>query len=214
MLLLCCANIASFTSSRRTLHEPHCNLPYHGSSHPYLVASLQKAINHEASYNLRQVATVAGTLVATDGRSPFTTVMLALDAQLTVQPGEELSGAHPEIDLGDFLPLRSERLRNRLITQVTIPMNVRLAYQYVARSPADRPVVCAAVVSWPSGRTRLVLGGYGSAPLLAFDGGEPGGAEIAARSAYSQAGDEWASADYRQEMVSILTKRCLQQLTS
>ncbi|MCJ7661114.1 MAG: FAD binding domain-containing protein, partial [Anaerolineales bacterium] len=41
-----------------------------------------KAIQHEATYNLRQVATVAGTLVSAGGRSPFTTAMLALDASI------------------------------------------------------------------------------------------------------------------------------------
>jgi CO/xanthine dehydrogenase FAD-binding subunit len=175
---------------------------------------LQNAIDHEAGYNLRQVATVAGTLVAADGSSPFTTVMLALDAQLTIQPGEESSGNPQVTGLGDILPLRSEQLRSRLITQVSIPTNVRLAYETIARTPADRPVVCASAVVWPSGRTRVVLGGYGLAPVLAFDGGESNGAEIAAKSAYSQAGDEWASGEYRQEMAGILTHRCLQQLVS
>ena len=179
-----------------------------------LAVTLQKAITHEATYNLRQVATIAGTLVAADGRSPFTTAMLALDAQLTIRPGEESSGNPQAISLGDILPLRSERLQRRLITQVTIPVKVRLAYEFVARSPADRPIVCASVAVWPSGRTRVVLGGHGQAPILAFDGPEADGAEIAARSAFSQAGDEWASAEYRQDIAGLLTRRCLQQLVS
>jgi CO/xanthine dehydrogenase FAD-binding subunit len=192
-----------------TLEVFQKSLDQHRASHSDLVAALQKAINHEATYNLRQVATVAGTLVAADGRSPFAAVMLALDAQLTIQPGEKSPAVAQEIKLGDILPLRSERLRGRLITQVTIPMNARLAYEYVARSPADRPIVCALVTVWPSGRTRVVLGGHGGAPVLAFDGADSEGAEIAARSAYSQAGDEWASAEYRQDMADVLTRRCL-----
>jgi len=165
-----------------------------------------KVVGHEATYNLRQVASVAGTLVAADGRSPFATLLLALDAALTLQPGDE------QVGLGDLLPLRGERLEGRLITQVTIPSNVRMAYEYVARTPADRPIVCAAVIQWPSGRTRLALGGYGAAPVLAFDGTESEGLETAARSAYSQAGDEWASAAYRQEIAGILAARCLKNL--
>jgi CO/xanthine dehydrogenase FAD-binding subunit len=190
------------------------SLNMYRASYSDLVTALQSAITHEATYNLRQVATVAGTLVAADGRSPFTTVMLALDAQLTIQPGEKPSGIPQTISLGDVLPLRTVRLRSRLITQVTIPMNLRLAYEYVARSPADRPIVCASVAVWPSGRTRVVLGGHGRAPVLAIDGAGAEGAEIAARSAYSQAGDEWASAEYRQEMAGLLTRRCLQHLVS
>jgi CO/xanthine dehydrogenase FAD-binding subunit len=165
--------------------------------------ALKAAILHEASHNLRQVATVAGTLVSADGRSPFTTVLLALDAALTIQPGVE------SIGLGDLLPLRAERLPHRLITRVTIPTNVRLAYQYVARTPADRPIVCVAAAQWHSGRTRLAVGGFGPAPRLAFDGTESEGAPLAARSACSQAQDAWASAEYRQEVAQVLAQRCL-----
>ena len=179
-----------------------------------LAAVLQKAITHEATYNLRQAATVAGTLVAADGRSPFATAMLAMDAQLSILPGEATSHNPQAANLGDILPLRSERLPHRLITQVSIPVKARLAYEFVARSPADRPIVCASVSVWPSGRTRVALGGHGTAPVLAFDGPDSSGAEIAARSAYSQAGDEWASAEYRQDVAGILTRRCLEQLAS
>jgi CO/xanthine dehydrogenase FAD-binding subunit len=171
-----------------------------------LPEGLVTAIHHEATYNLRQVASIAGTLVSADGRSPLATAMLALDALLRIQPGDE------SIDLGDLMPLRSERLRGRLIVLVSFPLNARLAYAYVARTPADRPIVCAALAAWPSGRVRLALGGFGGAPTLAFDGMESAGVEIAARSAYGQAGDQWASAEYRQEIVGVLARRCLSEL--
>jgi CO/xanthine dehydrogenase FAD-binding subunit len=173
---------------------------------PGLQPALGRAILHEATYNLRQVATVAGTLVSADGRSPFATAMLALDAALNLLPGDD----NP-LALGDLLPVRAERLYRRLITMVTIPLNVQLAYEYVARTPADQPIVCVAAAVWPSGRTRLALGGYGTTPLLAFDGSEANGAEIAAQSAYAQAGDEWASAEYRMEIAGILARRCIQE---
>ena len=170
------------------------------------LAGLHQAIAREATYNLRQVGTVAGALVTAGGRSSFATAMLALDANLWLEPGEE------QVCLGDLLPLRPGRLSQRLITRITIPLNARLAYETVARSPADLPIVCAAVAVWPSGRTRVALGGFGSSPALAFDGTEAEGVEIAARAAYSQAGDEWASAEYRQEMAGVLVKRCANQL--
>jgi len=171
-----------------------------------LPADLTAAIHHEASYNLRQVATIAGTLIAAGGRSPFTTALLALDANVHILPEDQ------DLSLGDLLPFRSERLLGRLISWVAIPLNARLAYEYVARTPADQPIVCAAAAVWPSGRVRLALGGYGSSPRLVFDGSEPAGAEVAAQSAYSQAEDEWASASYRQEIAGVLAKRCLEKL--
>jgi len=171
-----------------------------------LIEGLQKAITHEATYNLRMAASVAGTLVASGGRSPLTTALLALDTALLIQPGDE------QVGLGDLLPRRTERLPHRLITRLTLPLSARLAYEYVARSPADRPIVCAAVAIWPSGRVRAALGGYGAGPRLAFDGTEANGIGIAAESAYSHCGDEWASADYRREIAGVLVERCLQIL--
>jgi CO/xanthine dehydrogenase FAD-binding subunit len=177
---------------------------------PELPTAVAAVIRHEATYNLRQVATLAGTLVSAGGRSPFTTAMLALDASL------QLQGAADKVDiqLGDFLPVRKERLRGRLITSISIPVQARLAYEVIARTPADLPIVCVVLAQWPSGRTRVALGGYGNAPLLAMDGPEASGASTAAGAAYSQAGDEWASAAYRQEMAAILTQRCLEALGS
>jgi CO/xanthine dehydrogenase FAD-binding subunit len=175
---------------------------------PGLAEAIYRAVRNETTFNLRQVATVAGTLVAAGGRSPFATVMLALDARLTILPDEEA------INLGDLLPFRFERLHRRLITKISIPASVRLAYEYVARTPADQPLVCAAVARWPSGRTRLAVGGHGAAPVLAMDGPEADGVEVAARAVYSQAGDEWASAEYRAEMAVVLTNRCQAKLAS
>ena len=63
-----------------------------------LPGDLPLAVEKEASYNLRQAASLAGTLVAADGRSPLTTAMLALEAVLTLLPGDE------QIDIG-FQPL-------------------------------------------------------------------------------------------------------------
>jgi CO/xanthine dehydrogenase FAD-binding subunit len=184
--------------------------------------ALREVILHEATNNLRNVATIAGTLVGADGRSPLATALLALDARLVVVPGTHSfpmgeAGNQSEdalektiVSLGDLFPLRREALSGRLITQVQVPLNAQLAYEYVARTPADRPLVCAAAVRWPSGRTRLALGGYGLAPVLALDGPEGGGLEPAARDAYSQAGDAWASAEYRSEMAAVLARRCIE----
>jgi CO/xanthine dehydrogenase FAD-binding subunit len=173
---------------------------------PRLQPALARAIRHEAAHNLRETGTVAGTLLAATGRSPFTTACLALDVRLTLLPGDET------LDLGDLLPVRQEVLPGRLATHVTIPLNADLAYEFVARSPADQPLVCVAAARWPSGRTRVALGGHGKAPLLAFDGTEADGAEIAARDAYNDAQDQWASAEYRREIAATLTRRCLGEL--
>jgi CO/xanthine dehydrogenase FAD-binding subunit len=168
-----------------------------------LPGDLSKVIRLEAAYNTRHMASVAGALVSADGRSPFTTALLSLDATLTLQPKNE------EIGLGDFLPLRTYKLKGRLITQITLSNKVNFGFDYVSRTPSDRPIVCVAGTKWPSGRTRIAVGGFGDAPTLAFDGPDDHGAVTAAKNTYEQAGDQWAGADYRQEVASILTSRVL-----
>jgi CO/xanthine dehydrogenase FAD-binding subunit len=115
-------------------------------------------------------------------------------------------------DLGEILPMRKNVLRGKLITKIEIPLNVKLAYESVARTPADKPIVCAALAQWDSGRTRLALGGWGGSPSVAMDGNEPGGLEDAAKNTAHDAADEWASAEYRSDVAAVLAKRCLESL--
>ena len=82
--------------------------------------------------------------IAADGRSPLATAFLALDGVLDVMGAGK---AVEQIGLGDLLPVRSEKLRGRLVTRVALPLNARLAYESVARTPADLPIVCAATSS-------------------------------------------------------------------
>jgi CO/xanthine dehydrogenase FAD-binding subunit len=168
--------------------------------------SLKKAIRLDAALNIRNAATVAGTLVTCDGRSAVATVMLALDARLTLTSKD----AAAPCPIGEFLPLRPRAL----ITSISIPLNVRSAFETVARSPLDKPIVCTAVAHWSSGRTRLALGGCHTAPLLAMDGTEPEGIEAAARNAFHESGDEWATSEYRSEIAATLAKRCLESVSS
>jgi CO/xanthine dehydrogenase FAD-binding subunit len=175
--------------------------------YPQTPSALKTALKLETPLNLRNMGTVAGTLVTCDGRSPFSSVMLALDAKLTVV-GRESS----VLSLGDLLPLRKELLRGKLITKIVIPLSTKLAFETVARSPADKPILCAALTQWPSRRVRLVIGGWGASPSLAMDGTEASGIEAAAHNAAYDALDQWASAEYRSNVAAVLAKRCLEQL--
>jgi putative selenate reductase FAD-binding subunit len=177
--------------------------------HENIPEALKTALKLEAPLNLRNAATAAGTLVAADGRSTFATCLLALDAKVTV-----ISDQSSVVSIGDFLPLRSENLAGKLITGIEIPLNAKLAFETVARTPADKPIVCAALAQWPSGRTRLSLGGYSKAPLLALDGTESEGFETAARNTFHEANDEWASAEYRMDIAATLANRCMESIST
>jgi len=182
--------------------------------------ALRLAIKLEAPLNLRNAATVAGTLVSCDGRSTFATVLLALDAKMELVKLNDSKIENRTSNIGDFLPLRN--LQGSLITSLTLPLNAKFAFEYVSRTPADKPIVCAALAQWNSGRTRLSLGGYGKSPMLAMDGTEAEGTssmdfilravETAARNAFHEATDEWASAEYRADIAGTLSKRCLEAI--
>jgi CO/xanthine dehydrogenase FAD-binding subunit len=108
--------------------------------------------------------------------------------------------------------MREKYKSSELITMVSFVTNIRFAYEYIARTPADQPIICTALAKWNSGRTRIALGGWGNAPILAADGPGSEGIEITARDAYSSAGDQWGSAEYRQEMAGVLSLRCLHRV--
>lgn len=173
--------------------------------------ALKTALRLEAPLNLRTSATVAGTLVTCDGRSTLAAVLLASDTKLAMTRLENSNIENRAISLGEFLPLRERQ--GALITAITVPLNVKLAFEYVSRTPADKPIVCAGLAQWNSGRTRLVVGGYGKSPLLAIDGTEAEGIETAARNAFHEATDEWASAEYRMDAAATLARRCLASLS-
>ena len=171
---------------------------------------LKSTLKLEAPFNLRNSATVAGTLVTCDGRSTFACALLALDAKLTMEHGPRNTKGQSSVvyGLGEFLPLRPRGL----ITKLTIPLNVKFAFDYVSRTPADKPIVCAALAQWTGGRSRLAIGGWGKSPSLAMDGTEAEGLESAARNACHEATDDWGSAEYRMDVASTLAKRCLSEM--
>lgn len=166
---------------------------------------LRRACRQEAGWNLRNMATLGGAAASGDGRSPLLTVLLALDARLRLEPGSE------EQALDAWLEARGKPPR-RLITEIVLPRPEAAAYEQVARSPADRPLVAAALARHGDG-WRVALGGYGERPVrvpqaeAALAMGDLSAAARAAGEAYRQAGDAWASAEYRSEVAAVLVRR-------
>ena len=170
--------------------------------------ALKTAIKLEAPLNLRNSATLAGTLVSSDGRSPFAAALLALDAKIETAIFDNSKVDYQISNIGEYLPLRS----TKLITKIVFPAQTKFAFEYTSRTPADKPIVSAALALWPSGRARLVIGGFGKSPTLAMDGTESAGVDSAARNACHEAADDFASADYRMDVAATLAKRCLEGL--
>ncbi len=177
-------------------------------AHPGADSEIKHAIRIDASENTRNIATVGGWLMSGDGRSLLTTTLLALDANLSWAPGTE------KIRLGDWLPLRAQNQPGVLLTEIAWHTGTKLVFEYVARSPKDRPILIVALAQWGSGRTRVALGGFGSVPIVAMDGMSADGVDIASRDAYFEAEDQWASAEYRREVAAKLALRCAARLNA
>lgn len=175
-------------------------------AHPGVHTEIKRAIQIDAGENIRNMATIGGWLVSGDGRSLFSTALLALDATLTWEPDQQ------RVRLGDWLPLRWQSQSGVLMTEVMWSTAPRMVFEYVARSPKDRPILIVAVAQWGSGRTRVALGGFGDAPIIAMDGPDSSGVDLASRDAFYDAEDQWATAQYRREVAAKLALRCLQHL--
>jgi len=176
------------------------------SDFPGLSEHLRRAIDNEANFNLRQKATLAGSIVSGDGRSTLLTALLALGGSLSWLPGPISQG------IGEFLLTRDTDWPGKLIEYVTIPLSAKILFSSIGRSPADLPIVCASVAVWPTGRVRIALGGFGLYPVLAMDAPDSGDAEFAVRDALAYSQDAWASKEYRQDAAVILVKRMLVEI--
>ena len=180
----------------------------HLLTHPKVDQEIKRAIKIDAAENIRNMATLAGWLITSDGRSILTTVLLALDAALTWEPESQ------KVLLGDWLPLRDQLPPAVLLTEIAWYPQLHVAFEYVARSPKDRPILVVAIAQWGSGRTRVVLGGTGQAPIVAMDGPDSSGVDFASHNAVYEANDHWATAQYRRDVAAKLALRCLERIDS
>jgi CO/xanthine dehydrogenase FAD-binding subunit len=180
-------------------------------------AALAAACQLEANLNLRNMATLGGTIMSGDSRSPLVTALLALDVEAQLEPSAE------KLSLDHLLDRRSDEGFQSLITSMRIPLDWRLAYDQVARAPNDRPIVCVAL-GYPEGKglakhARIVLGGFGLRPQRVpqaeqalSEGRGIDAAAAAAREAYGKTDDHWASGEYRSHVAGILVGRLLAEV--
>lgn len=164
------------------------------------------ALKIDASRNLRQTATIAGFIQCADGRSAFLTYLLAVDPMMTWLPGGQV------MQLGDWLPQRDDRQTYKLITQIGWSKKITVRFESIGRTPYDKPLLCCAVAKWPSGRLRVVVGGFGMLPLVALDGSQEDDIGLAIQNVCHEATDQWASAEYRQEVGMKLGNRLLNEM--
>ncbi|MGH2621497.1 MAG: FAD binding domain-containing protein [Anaerolineales bacterium] len=177
-----------------------------------LPPALVRACRLEAGWNIRNQATLGGTLFSGDGRSPLLTTLLAMGAELESAQGDS------RLPLAELFPLRAGRSPIGLITAIHVRRPDRLTYDQVARSPADLPQICVATAYFDaSDELRVGIGGYGRYPLLVHQASGEQARTLetvvqAAQEAFSKASDAWASAEFRAAVVGTLVRRLVREV--
>jgi CO/xanthine dehydrogenase FAD-binding subunit len=168
----------------------------------YANGVLVKALLDTASRNTREAATLAGSIVASDGKSPLLATLFALGAQLQVRAACEQAVA-----LEEFSPRAGTLILS--VTLPALPADMHAAYEKVARTPADLPIVCVAALTSAAG-VRLALGGVGDQMVL-IDADAPTLEEAVelAQASIDPPTDYFASSAYRREMIGVLVRRVL-----
>jgi len=180
-----------------------------------LPQTLREVCKRESGWNLRNMTSIAGTIMSSDGRSPLLTTLLALETQVAQQPGSKIQPLDQVLDQRDEV---------KLITHIQFEKPLWLLYDQVARSPADFPLVSVAVACWKREKWEqviLALGGYGTRPLKLEQGDPDLSHEMfiqfaikEAVSTFLDAGDAWASPEYRSKIAGTLVKRLLTEVLS
>jgi CO/xanthine dehydrogenase FAD-binding subunit len=168
-----------------------------------LPAGLIKSARREASINIRRAATIGGTLVTSDGRSPLLGCLLALDARIFWEPGNK------SIFLAEWLENDREKKPGKLISGIEFNTPEEVDYEDIARSPEDRPIAFVAVARWNTGETRVVIGGAGKSPLVGSDGSKNLITQMFDRHKYISVMEQAGYTSYQQATIQTLIERMI-----
>jgi len=175
----------------------------------------------EGNVNLRNMATVGGTVVVADPSSELLTALLAFDAQLTLYTPTETRRSLP-----DYLTQREQYFG--LITQVELDTRGRSASARLARTPADAPIIAATVRLVLNGdhceQAFIALAGVAERPIrlpeaeavLAGRSLTPERLDALAETvsqAISPPSDYRGSSDYRRQMAGVIVRRAVTLLS-
>jgi CO/xanthine dehydrogenase FAD-binding subunit len=170
-----------------------------------LPEGLAIAARRETSINIRRAATIGGTLITSDGRSPLLGCLLALDARLFWEPGNK------SIYLADWLSKEREKKPGKFISGLEFNTPDEVIYDDVARSPEDKPIAFVSAARWSTGETRIVIGGAGAFPILGSDGAKNLISKLFDRHNYTKIMDEAGFDTYQQAAIQTLIERIAPQ---
>ncbi len=157
---------------------------------------LRGATKREGPNTFRNAGTLGGAIVEANWESELLAALMVMECVLSIQG----TGSTRSITLADFLAEPAAALREGLLTQVSIKANGETLAAHVARTPADRAIVSAAVRKLDNGEVLLALSGVANVPLIVAPD------EV---QHLQPPGDFRGSSDYRHSMATVLTERVL-----
>ena len=169
------------------------------------IAAIEKAVMIEGGRNVRNSRTLHQHLFFCNGRSPLASILLAMDATLEFFPEQQT------LSLISFFAQR-KHLQDHFVKTIIIEGHPAVAFECIARSPLDLPLLIISIALWPDGRIRAAIGGFGKTPQEVYAGKDSQELLRSVKKITQDATDQWASAEYRQETAEILARRCLKQL--
>lgn len=185
---------------------------------------LAEAARRSATRNVRNVATLGGTVATADPLDELLLALLVLDAQVSLV---NLVGTR-HLPLTDFLADPGHLPPGTLVVEIALPApptSSGFGLARVARTPADRPIVAAATaLTLADGRcthARLALAGVGPWPVRlpaaeAVLSGQVVNEHVLSevvervKTDVNPPEDFRASADYRREIAGVVARRALQ----
>lgn len=183
--------------------------------HPGLAAytdgAVRESVRHIVGVQLRNLATVGGSIYSRFGFSDVLTMFLALNASV-------------ELYKGGVVPLAeyAQRPYDRdILVRVLVPKeNARVVYQSVRNSQTDFPVLTCAAAKLADGSIRTAIGARPGKAVLYTAAPEAGetAEEFAARFAAEVKADIKTEsnlrggAEYRRHLAGVLTKRAVGRL--
>ena len=179
-------------------------LELHEGLAAYTNGAMRESVRHIVGVQLRNLATVGGSLYSRFGFSDVLTMFLVLDAQV-------------ELYKGGIVPLSeyAERPKDRdILVRIIVPKkNAKFNYQSVRISQTDIPVLTCAAARLQDGSYRFAVG---ARPLKAVLYEEPAApAQQLAETIQQQVvtgSNMRGSAEYRRHLTGVLVRRAAEEL--
>ena len=181
-------------------------------------ALLADAVGGIGDPQVRHRGTIGGSVAHCDPASDAPTILLALNAELVARgPGGERRLPVAE-SFGGFL--QSALAPTEILTEIRVPKGAAGAYQKSTRRAQDWATVGVAAVR-KNGGVRVALTNMGPTALRAggveeavASGADPAAAAERAAEGTSPPSDHNASAEYREHLARVLTRRALEEALS